>query len=200
MHGERSDQVVARRPRALPEEGSRRCCALDCISGPFEDREHVVGHGFDRRSAVHLDGLPNDSAVLRCDLSNYIVAKFPKLSREAEHVGAEQRSDAAVGIARRLVLMGLRRGELALEPLHSQLEEALRAHDVLEAELAQIAELELDALEILDDPGRCVRDENLAAVRRTGIITLNGTMEGLQQTSAALAAQIRAARWTPRPK
>ena len=78
MDGETRNQGLTRWPRALPEEGSRRCGALDCISGAFEDGEDVIGHGLDRRSAVSFDGLPNEFAVVRRDLGGHIVAKLPK--------------------------------------------------------------------------------------------------------------------------
>src|SRR4029079_15688754 len=93
-----------------------------------------------------------------------------------------------VGIVRRPVLMGLRRSELPLEPFDAQLEEALRAHDVLQAELAQVAELEFGTLEVLDDPGCRVRDENLAAVRRGA--DSRGSMTPEPEVAAAVQVRL----------
>ena len=82
------------------------------------------------------------------------------------NVRTEQSPDASVGVARRFVVNPLRRRELPLESLQPQLEETLWERDVLESELAEVAKLELHALEVLDDPGCRIGDEDLASVCR----------------------------------
>lgn len=52
-----------------------------------------------------------------------------------------------------------------LEPSYAQFEKALWTNYVLEPELPEVTELEVVALQVFDDPGRCVRNEDLSPMR-----------------------------------
>ena len=130
----------------------------------LEHGDDVVGHRFDRHSAAGCDGFAHDRAVVGRNACDDVVAEFAQHWREGDEVGPQQGPDASVGVVAAFVVEGPRRCEFLLEPLHAKLEQALWANDVLQPELAQVTELELGAFEVLDDPGGCVRDKDLAPV------------------------------------
>src|ERR671923_2006622 len=98
-------------------------------------------------AVVPCDRVDDDAMVVRCDLSGGVVSHRPNDPTPADDVGREQRADLAVW---HCVIEGLRRGELALEALRDGLEKPLRPRKVLQPVLAEIPQLEVRELLVLD--------------------------------------------------
>jgi hypothetical protein len=163
MHRKSGGALESWWPRVLLKAFSSGHRAGDGISGAVEYGKDCVRNGLDRDAFVRSDGLLDDPPEVGGHLSRGVVSLHAKKACKADDVRAKKRSDPAVGVAGSVE--SHRRRELALEPVNRQLEQLLRSRDVLEAELAVFAELELGRLEVLDDSGRCVRDEDLTTVR-----------------------------------
>ena len=134
------------------------------VTSTGEHAQRAVGDGLEHLAVVGVDCPLDDRVVIGCEERRGVVAQRTHRFTPHRDVHEEQGSGLPVG---RRPFVGERggRSELRLEPFARDLEQALRPRDVLEPVLAEIEQLHVQELAVLDDPGGRVGEQDLASVR-----------------------------------